>query len=145
MWSFNNNIAYMLKLFTGAEKVKSDFDKYKEPKKRIYLSELSQDGQNKVIDFFDKNKFLVIADVIKGRGSLSANWILICKTEENSDFKEWKLVEINNAINFLCQGDVHITERGSLSIGKITMQRKGGTPDPTSLQFKFHPLDLFEI
>ncbi len=26
----------------------------------------------------------------------------------------------------------------------MTVQRKGGTPDPTSLQFKLNPLDLFE-
>jgi len=25
------------------------------------------------------------------------------------------------------------------------MQRKGGTPDPTSLQFKLNPLEIFEI
>jgi len=35
--------------------------------------------------------------------------------------------------------------RASLKIGKITMQRKGGTPDPTSLQFKMNPLELFEL
>lgn len=26
----------------------------------------------------------------------------------------------------------------------MTAQRKGGTPDPKSLQFKLNPLDLFE-
>ncbi len=25
------------------------------------------------------------------------------------------------------------------------MQHKGGTPDPTSLQFKLNPLEIFEI
>lgn len=30
-----------------------------------------------------------------------------------------------------------------LPIDKVTMQRKGGTPDPTSLQFKINPLELF--
>ncbi len=34
-------------------------------------------------------------------------------------------------------------EKGSLYIGKITMQRKGGTPDPESLQFKISPNSLF--
>ena len=40
------------------------------------------------------------------------------------------------------QGDVKISPKQSLNIGKITMQRKGGTPDPTSLQFKFNPLSV---
>lgn len=39
--------------------------------------------------------------------------------------------------------DVILSPRGSLKIGRITMQRKGGTPDPTSLQFKMNPLELF--
>jgi len=42
------------------------------------------------------------------------------------------------------QGEVLLSPRGSLKIGRITMQRKGGTPDPTSLQFKMNPLELFD-
>jgi len=42
-------------------------------------------------------------------------------------------------------GTYHSTRsRGSLKIGRVTMQRKGGTPDPTSLRFKINPLALFE-
>jgi hypothetical protein len=48
-------------------------------------------------------------------------------------------------MNYYAQGDVTISPRGSLYIGRITVQRKGGTPDPTSLQFKFHPCQLFGI
>ncbi len=36
---------------------------------------------------------------------------------------------------------VKMIPRGSLKIGRVTMQRKGGTPDPTSLQFKINPLE----
>jgi len=46
--------------------------------------------------------------------------------------------------NFYSQGEVGMSPRGSLKIGRVTMQRKGGTPDPTSLQFKINPLALFE-
>jgi len=48
-------------------------------------------------------------------------------------------------MNFYGNGEVFITPRGSLHTGKITMQRKGGTPDPAKLQFKFKPCELFEI
>ena len=40
-------------------------------------------------------------------------------------------------------GKVELTKRVSFKLGKIVVQRKGGTPDPTSLQFKFSPLDMF--
>ena len=40
-------------------------------------------------------------------------------------------------------GKVELTKRGSFKVGKIAVQRKGGTPDPKSLQFKFSPLDIF--
>ncbi len=38
-----------------------------------------------------------------------------------------------------------VSPGGSLYIGRITMQRKGGTPDPTKLQFKIKPCDLFKL
>jgi len=43
-------------------------------------------------------------------------------------------------------GDVGITARGSLKIGKITMQRKGGDAGRETskmLQFKINPMELF--
>ena len=46
---------------------------------------------------------------------------------------------------FFGKGDVKVSPRGSLYIGRITMQRKGGTPDPTKLQFKIKPCDLFKL
>ena len=145
MWRFDEGIANLLKLFTGENKVSYNVSKYRDGKKRIHMDEFPEDEQKRIIDFFTKNKVRVVADVVKGRGGFSADWILVCKTLKDSDYRIWKLVEINNALNFLCQGDVMITKRGSLSIGRIIMQRKGGTPDPTSLQFKMHPLDLFSL
>jgi hypothetical protein len=49
------------------------------------------------------------------------------------------------AMNFFGRGEICISPRGSLYIGKITMQRKSGTPDPTKLQFKIKPCQLFEL
>lgn len=50
-------------------------------------------------------------------------------------------------MNVFGQGDVFVTDRGSLKIGKITMQRKGGDGRRESakmLQFKINPCILFE-
>ena len=144
MWNFDDDIARLLRLFTG-EIIDKDNYNYSKSPKRLFLYDFSPYEQKKIITFFDKNKVRIIADTIKGRGSFSANWILVCETIKNSDHKKWEILEINQVLNFLCQGDVRISPRGSLVIGRITMQRKGGTPDPTSLQFKMNPLDLFSI
>lgn len=48
-------------------------------------------------------------------------------------------------MNFFGSGDVKMSPRASLRIGRITMQRKGGTPDPTKIQFKIKPCELFEL
>ena len=50
---------------------------------------------------------------------------------------------VNEVINHY-DGDVKISPRGSINIGRILIQQKGGTPDPTSLQFKINPAELFD-
>jgi hypothetical protein len=50
-------------------------------------------------------------------------------------------------IDFYAAGDVEITIRGSLKIGAITMQRKGGDGGRETakmLQFKLNPAMLFD-
>jgi len=49
-------------------------------------------------------------------------------------------------MNVFADGSVRITTQGSLKIGKITMQRKGGDAGRDSakmLQFKINPVELF--
>lgn len=49
-------------------------------------------------------------------------------------------------MNIFGQGDVRITNQGSLKIGKIGMQRKGGDAGRDTskmLQFKINPVELF--
>ncbi len=149
MWGFDEQLAHWLKLFTGQSLPKSekslDISKLKEPKKRIYINEFPKKIQEKLFDFFKNNKILIVSDIIKGRGQLSADWILVTKLNVNTLENSWALVDINLAMNYFGNGEVKISPRGSISIGKITLQRKGGTPDPTSLQFKINPCGLFEI
>jgi hypothetical protein len=98
---------------------------------------------NSIVQFFKNNKSLIISDILRGRGGLSAEWFLVTR-KNNDNSIDWILKDINNVCNFYSQGEVEISPRGSLKIGRATMQRKGGTPDPTSLQFKINPLALFE-
>ncbi len=149
MWKFDDEIAFWLKLFTGEilPKEAKDFIGKIKPRenRRLFLDEIPETIQNKIVKFFEKNKILVISDLIKGRGGLSANWMLVTMKNIDKDSTSWILKDINTTMNFYGDGNVFITPRGSLHIGKITMQRKGGTPDPTKIQFKFKPCELFEI
>ncbi len=147
MWGFNNNIEKTLKLFTG-ELSPSDIytstqiDKLKD-KRRLFLTELPEKDVCELIAFIDNNKILIINDILKGRGALSVEWFLVTKKESEHSV-EWILKDINNVCNHYAQGNTEVSPRGSLRIGRVTMQRKGGTPDPRSLQFKINPLELFD-
>jgi R.HinP1I restriction endonuclease len=53
----------------------------------------------------------------------------------------------NLFFNHYSKGDVKISPRGSLCIGRLTAQREGGDAGRDSanmLQFKFNPLELFD-
>ncbi|OQX90853.1 MAG: hypothetical protein B6D57_01840 [Candidatus Coatesbacteria bacterium 4484_99] len=71
--------------------------------------------------------------------------MLVTRLNRENNTTTWILKDINIAMNFFGGGEVRISPRGSLYVGKITMQRKGGTPDPTKLQFKIKPCQLFEM
>jgi hypothetical protein len=149
MWGFNEDIALGLKLFTGeinpASYPEIVANKVLRDKRRMFLDELPEDLRNKIVDFFNRNKILVVSDIVKGRGGLSANWMLVTRYDREEDTTTWILKDINTAMNFFGLDEVKVSPRGSLYIGKITMQRKGGTPDPTKLQFKIKPCGLFEL
>jgi len=149
MWGFDDEIACWLRLFTGENNPKSFVNligniKLRD-KRRLFFDEMPEDIRNKIIEFFRENKIIVVSDIIKGRGGLSANWMLVTRYNKIEHTTTWVLKDINTAMNFFGGGDVKISPRGSLYIGKITMQRKGGTPDPTKLQFKIKPCQLFKL
>jgi hypothetical protein len=151
IWKFSDDVAKWLKLFTGAL-IPSDFeaeflDINIKTKKRLLLTEIPQRYSAEIIKFFLDNKITVISDVLRGRGMFAAEWMLVTKHDTNdlNSVDAWKLVNINQIINHYSEGNVEISPKGSLRIGRITLQRKGGTPDPTSLQFKFKPLEVFDI
>ncbi|MGC8844622.1 MAG: type II restriction endonuclease [Candidatus Hydrogenedens sp.] len=152
MWGFSDEISYWLKLFTGELSPKKEMKQgnLKELKtisfrdaRRLFLDEIPPKAQNKIINFFKKNRIRVVSDIIKGRGGLSANWMLVTKYDKKHDKTAWILKDINFVMNFFGNGKICISPKGSLYIGKITMQRKGGTPDSTKIQFKIKPCELF--
>jgi len=149
MWGFSDDVALGLKLFTGEINPASHPETVKNnvlrDKRRVFLDELPTNIRNEIVTFFADSKILVVSDIIKGRGGLSANWMLVTRSNKEDNTTTWILEDINKVMNFFGGGEVEVSQRGSLHIGRITMQRKGGTPDPTKLQFKINPCALFEL
>lgn len=141
LWDIPDDITKILKLFTGEIR---PMQKHLTDPRRMFLIEMSKSDQKKVVDFFDKNKILIVSDLLKGRGEFSADWVLVI-LKINNEVK-WTLRSINEAMNIFAKGDIKITQRGSLNIGKILMQRKGGDAGRDTakmLQFKVNPVELF--
>ncbi|HOT41661.1 MAG TPA: hypothetical protein PLA00_03145 [Syntrophorhabdaceae bacterium] len=107
IWRFDENVRLALKLFTGEinPSLKSNILKNINPRdnRRIFLDELPDDLKNKVITFFENNKILVVSDIIKGRGGLSANWMLVTRYNRDDSTTSWILKDINTVMNFLEQ------------------------------------------
>ncbi len=141
LWNIPQDIKKILKLFTGETKPTKSI--LRDPR-RMFLDEMNKSDQNKLIKFFNDNKILIISDLLKGRGEFSADWTLvILKINREST---WVLKSINHVMNTFGAGDIRITREGSLKIGKIGMQRKGGDGGRDSakmLQFKINPVELF--
>lgn len=142
MWSIPEDIKKLLKHFTG------ELEPYKvntKDERRMFLTEFTINEQDRIVEFFEKNKIMILCDIIKGRGKFAAEWMLVIQKIEKI---KWVLVPINVVINYYGQGNISITPKGSLKIGEVTMQRKGGDGGRETskmLQFKSDPTKLFEI
>lgn len=142
MWNIPNEIATLLKEYTG-----EILPKIRNPKdnRRTFANEFEEVNQNKLLNWLRENKSLIVSDILKGRGKLSAEWMLVVQKIENR--ARWVLKPMNYCLNFFGNGEVKISPRGTFKIGKITMQRKGGDGGRTTanmLQFKINPAELFD-
>jgi len=111
----------------------------------MVLTEMSETAQKEIVSFFTKNKILIVSDLLKGNDEFSADWFMVVWKIKGEN-PRWIIKDINYVLNFYGSGDVVISEKGSLRIGKIGMQRKGGDGGRESskmLQFKINPLALF--
>jgi hypothetical protein len=143
MWNIPNNIISILKRYTGEEKpnIKNIKDK-----RRMFANEFTVEEQKEIIGWLNKNKALIISDILKGRGKFAAEWMLVIHKINNN--AQWILKPMNFCINYFGNGDIIITERGNFKIGRITMQRKGGDAGRETanmLQFKINPAELFDV
>lgn len=142
LWDIPDNVYITLQYFTG--EIEPKIDKPKDIR-RMFFYEFNELEQKNVLDFFRKNQPLIVSDIIKGRGKFASEWFLVILREKETSEIKWVLKPINEVINFY-SGDVYFSPHGSLKIGKITMQRKGGDGGRATskmLQFKINPCELF--
>ena len=143
LWNIPNNVYTALQHFTG------ELPPYKNntrDKRRMFLDEMTLEDRELILNWFSENKTLILSDIIKGRGQFSAEWVLVAQ-KVNSNAR-WVLKNINEALQHYSTGDVKMTPRGSIKIGKVTVQRKGGDngrETANMLQFKLDPTELFDI
>jgi hypothetical protein len=71
MWNFNDEIERWLKAFTGEILPPQKLNQIRD-KGRLFFTEIPSNISTKIIDFFKKNKLLIITDIIRGTGGLSA-------------------------------------------------------------------------
>ena len=142
MWNFPQNVYVALQHFTGELK---PYIANPRDKRRMFIDEMNEEDRNAILKWFKDNKTLVVSDIIKGRGQFSAEWVLVAqKVDDNA---RWVLKNINEALQHYSSGEVCMSPRGSICIGRITMQRKGGDGGiitANMLQFKLDPTELFD-
>lgn len=138
-WKMPVDVVNILKRFTG--ELPPNISNPKD-KRRMFIDEFSEQEQKVLFNFLKTNKTMIVSDILRGRGEFTAEWIIVAQKVHKD--ARWVLKNINEVINHY-SGDVRISPRGSINIGSILIQRKGGTPDPTSLQFKINPAELFDI
>lgn len=144
LWNIPLDVYTILKYFTGELKpYKHDV----RDNRRMFMDEFKEEEKMLVLDWINNNKLLIVSDILKGRGEFSAEWVLVVqKSQENA---RWALKNINEVINYyFSDGKVEISPRGSIKLGKITVQRKGGDNGRLTsnmLQFKIDPTELFDL
>ncbi len=143
MWDIPQEIIKILKHFTGEIE---PYTKNPRDERRMFMDEFSVKEQELLIEFLKSKQSLIVSDILKGRGQFSAEWMLVILKIKQEEIK-WALKPINFCLNLFGNGDVSITDRGSIKIANITVQRKGGDGGRKSaqmLQFKINPCLLFD-
>lgn len=136
LWGLPPPVEYALSLFLGERPP----DRPSRLPDRMFLNELTEAEQAAVIEFFEKNRSRILDEIFAGSGPNRARWMLVAR--KTSKGNEAGIFPIEKAIEFYGTGKIEITRGGSIRIGRITIQRKGGDAGRETarmLQFKINP------
>lgn len=143
MWDMPQKVYELLRYYTGEL---LPYITAPRDKRRMFMDEFTPAEQNCIVEWFSENKMLILNDIIRGRGQFSVEWILVAQKISNN--ARWVLININKALQHYFVGDVRISPKGTLYVGRVTVQRKGGDSGRKTacmLQFKLDPMDLFDV
>lgn len=142
LWNIPDNVYEKLRYFTGELK---PYKSNTRDERRMFLDEMEESDKELILKWFKDNKTLVLSDIIKGRGQFSAEWVLVA--QKTSVDARWVLKNINDVLQHYSVGEVCMSPKGSIKIGRVTVQRKGGDngrETANMLQFKLNPVELFD-
>lgn len=143
LWSIPEEVYLQLQYFTGELKPYKDGTR---DSRRMFLDEMNEAERTLILSWFEQNKMLILSDIIKGRGQFSAEWVLVVQKTENN--AKWILKNINEVLQHYSEGCIKMSPKGSINIGRVGIQRKGGDngrETANMLQFKLDPTSLFNI
>lgn len=126
-----------LRLFTGEDKPLG----VTRNNNRMFMDELPHEHREAILHFFSSNLTQVISDVLAGRDEARASWLLVKDKSQTS----FEIRRMDSVIKGAASGGVGLTPKGSIRLGLITAQRKGGDGGAASamnLQFKANPTEL---
>lgn len=142
LWNIPTNIFHTLQYFCGEITPYKDWTR---DNRRMFIDELSSAEQEELLSFLNKNKMMIVSDILRGRWEFCAEWILVIR---KAGTYEWVLRSINEVTNFYGNWSILLSPKGSIRIGKITMQRKWWDwwrDTANMLQFKIDPTELLQI
>ena len=109
LWNIPEDISTLLKKYTG--EINPDI-KNPRDKRRTFANEFSKTEQSNIFKWLNKNKTLIVSDILKGRGQFAAEWMLVAqKNEKNS---RWILKPMNFCLNYFGNGEIEISKSYNL-------------------------------
>lgn len=139
LWNIPDDVYTLLQYFCGELKPYKDNTK---DERRMFITEFSSIEQKKILDYLESNRLMIVSDILRWRWEFCAERMLVVRKTWSYD---WSLKSINEVMNFFWGWEIVISPRGSIYIGKITMQRKWGDwwrETANMLQFKVDPSEL---
>ena len=117
--------------------------------RRKTLNELSPELRKELLNFFEKYQYEIVKEALVDDYDIEHFYVVVVSIDENLQICRYYIVSAEKALNKLLEGGVKQGKRGTIYIGRVVLQRKGGDQRDKwddsvacQLQFKIRPSDL---
>lgn len=142
LWNFPADVLKLFQYFCWELK---PYKSWTRDARRMFITEMTKEEQDKIFQFLNEKRLMIVSDILKGRWEFAAEWMLVVK---KTSLYEWVLKSMNEVMNFYGNWEILISPQWSIKIWRITVQRKWGDwgrESANMLQFKIDPTQLFDI